>query len=193
MLIADTGPLVAMLNAKDKHHEACTALFRRFRGPIIVPAPIVTEVAYFLQIEPGPVVEAAFLDALARGELIVEATTTQDFARMAGLVRQYADFPLGTADASVIAVAERLGATHVATIGTSARSAPPTAPPSSSCPRSDAQRQTAAGHARDALAAMWTMKDLAVRQCDTCDITTAAQLALAVFKARQRQAAAPAT
>ena len=40
MLIADTGPLVAMLNAKDRHHEACTALFRRFRGPIIVPAPI---------------------------------------------------------------------------------------------------------------------------------------------------------
>jgi predicted nucleic acid-binding protein len=38
MLIADTGPLVAMLNAKDKHHDACTALFLRFRGPIIVPA-----------------------------------------------------------------------------------------------------------------------------------------------------------
>jgi predicted nucleic acid-binding protein len=51
-----------------------------------------------------------------RSELIVEATTAQDFARMAGLVRQYADFPLGTADASVIAVAERLGATHATTI-----------------------------------------------------------------------------
>ena len=35
---------------------------------------------------------------------------------MADLVRQYTDFPLGTADASVIAVAERLGATRVATI-----------------------------------------------------------------------------
>ena len=81
-----------------------------------MPAPIVTEVAYLLQIEPGPAVEAAFLDALSRGELIVEATTAQDFARMADLVRQYADFPLGTADASVIATAERLDATRVATI-----------------------------------------------------------------------------
>jgi hypothetical protein len=54
MLIADTGPLVAMLNAKDRHHEACTALFRRFCGPVIVPAPIVTEVAYFLQIDQLP-------------------------------------------------------------------------------------------------------------------------------------------
>ena len=43
-----------MLNVKDNHHDACIALFRRFRGPIIVPAPIVTEVAYFLQIEPDP-------------------------------------------------------------------------------------------------------------------------------------------
>jgi hypothetical protein len=35
---------------------------------------------------------------------------------MADLVLQYADFPLGTADASVIAVAERLGSIRVATI-----------------------------------------------------------------------------
>jgi len=28
---------------------------------------------------PSPAVEAAFLEALARGELIVEATTAQDF------------------------------------------------------------------------------------------------------------------
>jgi predicted nucleic acid-binding protein len=67
MLIVDSGPLVAMLDAKDRHHEACTALFQRFRGPIVVLAPIVTEVAYFLQIEPGPAVEAAFFDALTRG------------------------------------------------------------------------------------------------------------------------------
>jgi hypothetical protein len=76
----------------DRHHEACTAQFRRFHGPIIVPAPNVTEVAYFLPIEPAPAVEAEFPDALARSELIVEATTAQDFARMAGLVRQYPDF-----------------------------------------------------------------------------------------------------
>jgi predicted nucleic acid-binding protein len=116
MLITDTGPLVALLNSKDKHHAACADLFSRYRQPIIIPAPVVTEVAQFLEFEPGPQVEAAFLEALARRELLVEATTPADFARMAHLVRKYADFPLGTADASVIAVAERLGITKVATI-----------------------------------------------------------------------------
>lgn len=35
---------------------------------------------------------------------------------MAELVQQYADMDLGTTDASVIAVAERLGVTDIATI-----------------------------------------------------------------------------
>jgi predicted nucleic acid-binding protein len=35
---------------------------------------------------------------------------------MAELVKQYADFPLGSVDASVVAVAERLGVEHVATL-----------------------------------------------------------------------------
>ena len=82
------------------------------RAAPLVPAPIVTEVAYFLQIDPAPAVEAVFLDPLARSELIAEATIAQDFARIADLVRQYADLPLVTADASVIAAAERLGAAH---------------------------------------------------------------------------------
>jgi len=39
-----------------------------------------------------------------------------DYARMAELVETYADFPLGTTDAAVVAVAERLGITEIATL-----------------------------------------------------------------------------
>lgn len=53
---------------------------------------------------------------MASGELRLETTTTGDLTRMAELVRTYADFPLGAADASVIAVAERLNVTRIATI-----------------------------------------------------------------------------
>jgi hypothetical protein len=70
-----TGPPGAMLNAQDRHHEVCTTLLRSYRRPTIVPAPIVTKVAHFLQIELGPAVKAAFHDALARGELIIKATS----------------------------------------------------------------------------------------------------------------------
>lgn len=39
-----------------------------------------------------------------------------DLDRMAELVEKYADFPLDLVDASVIAVAERLGADEIATL-----------------------------------------------------------------------------
>lgn len=116
MIVCDTGPLVAVLNADDKHHDACRSLLESEPGPLIVPAPILTEVCYLAASRLGPQAEAAFLESLASGELHLEATTTGDLARMAQLVRTYADFPLGAADASVIAVAERLDVTQIATI-----------------------------------------------------------------------------
>ena len=116
MIICDTGPLVAVLNAGDAHHESCRRLLERERGPLIVPAPVLTEVCYLASTRLGAQAEAAFLESVASGELHLEATTSSDLARMADLVRTYADFPLGAADASVVAVAERLKATRIATI-----------------------------------------------------------------------------
>ena|SRR5450432_1135187 len=98
---------------EDKYHESCRHLLEHESGPLIVPAPDLTEVCYLAATRLGPTVEATFLDALASGELHLEATTKDDLVRMADLVRTYADFPLGAADASVIAVAERLGLADV--------------------------------------------------------------------------------
>jgi predicted nucleic acid-binding protein len=39
-----------------------------------------------------------------------------DWTRTADLVRTYADLPLGVVDASVMAIAERLGSTRIATL-----------------------------------------------------------------------------
>jgi predicted nucleic acid-binding protein len=77
---------------------------------------VLTEVCYMAESRLGSEAEARFLDSLATGEFELEAVTLVDLRRMAGLVRTYADFPLGAADASVVAVAERLGATRIATL-----------------------------------------------------------------------------
>lgn len=115
-LVCDTGPLVAVLNDSDKHHAASVALFDGFAGDLIVPSLIVTEVCYLAQTQVGPQAEARFLDSIVARELIIEHPTGQDWSRISRLVRQYAGFPLGVADASVIAIAERLGITQLASI-----------------------------------------------------------------------------
>ncbi|MDN3359945.1 PIN domain-containing protein [Actinomadura sp. DC4] len=57
-----------------------------------------------------------FLEALAAGELDLVPTVSSDLARMVELVRTYADLPLGAVDASVVAIAERLGIKEIATL-----------------------------------------------------------------------------
>lgn len=119
MIVCDTGPLVAAALPNDDHHHACVELFTGLhlaRRPLLVTATVVAEVGYLLGREAGPKVEALFLDSLAVGDFTLVDLTPADSSRMAELVRQYGDLPLGTTDASVIAVAERLGITEIATL-----------------------------------------------------------------------------
>jgi uncharacterized protein len=83
---------------------------------MMLPAPIVAEVGYLLARKAGASAEAVFLRALAEEDFAPVELTNLDYVRMAELVEQYADLPLGTSDASVIALAERLNVTEVATL-----------------------------------------------------------------------------
>lgn len=76
---------------------------------------VITEVTYLLGSRLGAVAEVRFLGDLAAGNLIPEPVAASDWLRIAELVARYRDLPLGTADASVVATAERLGANQVAT------------------------------------------------------------------------------
>lgn len=77
---------------------------------------VVTEVAYLIGTRLGADSEVRFLGDLAAGSLIAEPVVAADWLRVAELVARYRDLPLGTVDASVVAVAERLGETEVATL-----------------------------------------------------------------------------
>lgn len=75
-----------------------------------------TEVAYLLETRLGPIPEVRFLGDLASGNLVTEPVLPSDLIRIAELVAIYHDLPLGTVDASVIATAERLGISVIATL-----------------------------------------------------------------------------
>ncbi len=116
MLVVDAGPLVAAAATADRNHERCVALLLQAPRPLIVPALVVTEVAYFLGDRIGHSAEQAFARSLREGELLVEPVEPSDWARIAELLDTYADLPLGIVDASVVAACERLGVTTLATL-----------------------------------------------------------------------------
>ena len=76
---------------------------------------VVTEVAYLIGSRLGPDPEVRFLGDLASGDFTVEPVAPEDWLRIAALVARYGDLPLGTVDASVVAVCERIGVAEVAT------------------------------------------------------------------------------
>jgi uncharacterized protein len=80
-----------------------------------VPTLVVAEVTYLIGTRLGWQAEVRFLGDLAAGSLVLEPLHPADPLRIAELVGRYHDLPLGTVDASVIAAAERLAVTRVAT------------------------------------------------------------------------------
>lgn len=117
MIVCDTGPLVAAALSNDRDHAACVDLFNKLhaeRQELLVPATVVAEVGYLLAREAGAGLESLFLRSLAAGDFTPVELTAGDYSRMAELVGTYSSLPLGTTDASVIAVAERLNVAEVA-------------------------------------------------------------------------------
>ena len=63
----------------------------------------------------GSLAEALLLADLVASDLTVLDVPPDEWVRIGELVARYADLPLGTVDASVVAAAERLGVTAIAT------------------------------------------------------------------------------
>jgi predicted nucleic acid-binding protein len=77
---------------------------------------VVVESSWFIEDRLGPGAEATFLRSVTSGELRRQDLTDTDWERATGLVEAYADLGHGLVDASVVAIAERLGATTIATL-----------------------------------------------------------------------------
>lgn len=116
MLIVDTGPLLAAADIADPDHHACLALLEGHPGPLITTPLVATETGWLLRRQLETAAEVAFCRSLAAGELRVEELTSGDWARVAELVETYTDLGLDAADASVIAIAERLAQHTIATL-----------------------------------------------------------------------------
>jgi uncharacterized protein len=77
---------------------------------------LIAETAYLIGRQLGARAEAAFFRAVAAGEIQVEPIAPADPRRIADLIETYADLGLGGTDASLVAVAERLKLTTIATL-----------------------------------------------------------------------------
>lgn len=115
-LILDTGPLYASLDRSDADHAACRSLIESADEPLVIPAPVLVEVDYWIhqRLHPGALV--ALLADIEAGAYVVADVATADYARVRELCDRYADADIWFVDAAVFAIVERMNEPKLATL-----------------------------------------------------------------------------
>ncbi len=108
MITLDTSAVFALLNRRDPAHQQVRQIVEDDPGPYLLPAGILAEATYLIEDRLGARVLDAFLNDIETGALMFDCGEG-DWPRIRELVQRYANLPLGAADASVVACAERTG------------------------------------------------------------------------------------
>ena len=114
LAVVDAGPLLASIDPRDPDHDRSLGVLRRRDLRPVIPTLVVAEVAHFAALRIGPRAEAAFVRRLSLLDL--ESPEPDDWPRIAEMVERYADLRLGTVDASVAILADRLGTDLIVTL-----------------------------------------------------------------------------
>lgn len=115
-LILDTGPLYASLDRSDQDHAASRSLIEAADEPLVIPAPVLVEVDYWVHQRLSPGVLVALLVDIEAGAYQIADLEPADYTRVRELCDRYADADIGFVDAAVMALVERLGETKLATL-----------------------------------------------------------------------------
>ena len=116
MIVADTGAIVALIDADDRHHQELRDVFEKDADGWVLPWAILPEVDYIVGAHVGSRAQDAFLADLSEGVFRIEWGLEEDLERAQELNRKHRALRLGLVDAVVIAVAERLEAAAIATL-----------------------------------------------------------------------------
>jgi predicted nucleic acid-binding protein len=114
--LVDTGFLFALANAQDVHHAAALGVAGVLSDTVVVPVTVLPEICYLLDSRLGHAVMREFLARLHAGPMLVESLAKTDLARVMEILEQYRDARIDFVDATLVALAERLGITRVLTV-----------------------------------------------------------------------------
>lgn len=114
-LLLDSGALYALADRDDKWHARMVEALEGHPGDRVVPVTVLTEACYLLNTHLGIAAERRLIRAILGGELLLEGVILSDLGRADQVLQKYSDANIGLVDATVVAIAERLGIRTVAT------------------------------------------------------------------------------
>jgi len=113
-ILIDTGPIVALLNRKDKHHQRVLAFTQHYHGGFVTTWSVITEATHLLR--HSIPAKLNLLEWIRRGGIEIFNIEKTDIERMITLTKKYADLPMDLADCSLIVLAEKMAITEIISI-----------------------------------------------------------------------------
>jgi predicted nucleic acid-binding protein len=111
-VLLGTGVLVAVYARDNPLHLAATRWLARFRGALHTVESVLTETGYFLPVR----LRAAIAELAEQRVLHLHHPDSAGYARIAELLRKYANLDPDWADVSLVWLAETAGITRIATL-----------------------------------------------------------------------------
>lgn len=111
--LCDTGPLVALFRLGDEAKAECQEALQTLGKPGLTTLPVLTEAFHFLE---RPDEQQLLWRFVLEGALEIADLDSRDLQRMRDLMQKYTDQPMDFADASLVAVSERLKLRQVFTL-----------------------------------------------------------------------------
>lgn len=112
--LVDTGPLVALLNPRDRYHQWARAMFEQITSPVWTCEPVVTEACFLLRdTVPGVL---AVLELLRRGVLQVPFRLDEEAEVIQASLKRYASVPMSLADACLVRMVEQYPSSRLLTL-----------------------------------------------------------------------------
>lgn len=115
-VIVDTSFLVSLTNPREKHHAACVDVAHQITSRLIVPAAVLPEATYLIASRLSHRTMRAFVHQLKNPQWIIANLTDDDLERASAILDFYADARLDFADATIVAIAERLNVETLLTL-----------------------------------------------------------------------------
>ncbi len=113
--LVDSGPLVAYLDASDPAHADVVARMDAFTGRLATTSSVVTEAMHFVAQAPeGPRLLAELL--VACDTEVHDFTDPAGLPELVSLMERYSNVPMDFADATLLLLAEALGANELLTL-----------------------------------------------------------------------------
>ena len=113
--VVDTSFAIALLNTRDAYHQKAVDTYARCNR-LLLPQPALTELAFLLERRSVNLAFVAFLERLGASYFEVVELSAADLARVAEVLRQYADTRIDFVDVCVMVLAERFELETVLTL-----------------------------------------------------------------------------